>query len=402
MASLITLKGIDQAISNLNYQNKKSLKYRLVTVLRRFYVDEDSVESLRGIDADELIKVLWGIVGDPATTKEKRKNLRRIRYSVNADLRTLYRKDKNPEGIIIGPANTFTMSDEAKDRALKELLADKVSAEGPSASGAGLNYGPLGDAAGPDEEFMNEEDILEAIEELDEQYPVGGFEKVEAGADLGERTLDEDLEEIERPQEVQTTSSPPEATGKTGTEAEQAGAFAEAMEDDEDLGEITFDPEETQYLTVPDDEASPGDLAEIDRAGGNADSEDIIEIERVPAERPDFMSTADSDERSSQDETQGVDASRGPSGRGIRKKGSIHVPRSPRKGKRAMKQMEDALAQRPDDIEMLQQLAQAKESSGDLETALSLYQRIIDLFPGEESAEEACLRLSLKLLDKKE
>jgi len=33
---------------------------------------------------------------------------------------------------------------------------------------------------------------------------------------------------------------------------------------------------------------------------------------------------------------------------------------------------------------------------------LSLYQKIIDLSPGEDSAEEACLRLSLKLLDKKE
>ena len=46
MASLITLKGIDQAISNLNYQNKKSLKYRLVTVLQQFYEDESSIESL--------------------------------------------------------------------------------------------------------------------------------------------------------------------------------------------------------------------------------------------------------------------------------------------------------------------------------------------------------------------
>ena len=67
-----------------------------------------------------------------------------------------------------------------------------------------------------------------------------------------------------------------------------------------------------------------------------------------------------------------------------------------------MKQMEDALTKRPDDIDLLQQLAQARENSGDLQGALSLYQKIIDLSPGEESAEEACLRLSLKLLDKKE
>ena len=506
MASLITLKGIDQAISNLNYQNKKSLKYRLVTVLRQFYEDENSVESLRGIDADELIKVLWGTADDPATTKKKRKNLRRIRYSVNADLKTLYRGGKNAEGIIIGPTNTFTMSDEAKDRALRALLADKISAEGSNAAGAGLNYGFREDAAGPGEEIMREEDILQAIEELDEDYPIGGFERVEAGVDLGERTLDEDLKEIERPQEVQAASSPPEATGKAESEAEQARAFAEETEDEQGLGEIVFDPEETQYLTVPDDEAIPRDLTEVDPAGGSAGSEDTMDNERAPLEGPDFMSTADSEEKSSQEETQGVDAwsepvqskTKGksqdagivgiaretrqqedlgditfdsdetqylsvpedeaspadlaevdapggitgsedtmnderapverpdfmstadseekaarqeypktdartePSAKGAKKKGSVNVPRPSKKGKQTLKQMEDALAERPDDIDLLRQLAQARESSGDLQTALSLYQKIIDLSPGEESAEEACLRLSLKLLEKKQ
>jgi hypothetical protein len=505
MASLITLKGIDQAIANLNYQNKKSLKYRLVTVLRQFYEDESSVESLPGIDTDELIRLLWGTVDDPATAKEKRKNLRRIRYSVNVDLRTLYRKEKNPEGIIIGPTNTFTMSDEAKDRALRALMADKISAERPSAPGAEFDYGFFGET-GPGEELMNEEDILHAIDELDEGYPIGGLEKTEAGIDLGERTLDEDLGEIERSEEEQATSSPPEATGKQESEAEQARAFAETMEDDEDLGEVAFDPEETQYLTVPEDEAisanlaeghapegiagsehtmdderapierpdlmstadseekalqektqgvdartepvqtkiedkqeDPGiegihpektdeeglgeivfdaeetqyltvpedeaiseNLAEGDAPEGIAGSEHTMADERAPIERPDLMSTADSEEKALQEKTQGVDASMEPSGKWAKKKGSVHVQRLLKKGKRATKQMEDALTKRPDDIDLLQQLARAKENSGDLREALSLYQKIIDLSPGEESAEEACLRLSLKLLEKKE
>jgi tetratricopeptide (TPR) repeat protein len=401
MASLITLKGIDQAIANLNYQNKKSLKYRLVTVLRQFYEDESSVESLPGIDTDELIRLLWGTVDDPATAKEKRKNLRRIRYSVNVDLRTLYRKEKNPEGIIIGPTNTFTMSDEAKDRALRALMADKISAERPSAPGAEFDYGFFGET-GPGEELMNEEDILHAIDELDEGYPIGGLEKTEAGIDLGERTLDEDLGEIERSEEEQATSSPPEATGKQESEAEQARAFAETMEDDEDLGEVAFDPEETQYLTVPEDEAISANLAEGHAPEGIAGSEHTMDDERAPIERPDLMSTADSEEKALQEKTQGVDASMEPSGKWAKKKGSVHVQRLLKKGKRATKQMEDALTKRPDDIDLLQQLARAKENSGDLREALSLYQKIIDLSPGEESAEEACLRLSLKLLEKKE
>jgi tetratricopeptide (TPR) repeat protein len=401
MASLITLKGIDQAIANLNYQNKKSLKYRLVTVLRQFYEDESSVESLPGIDTDELIRLLWGTVDDPATAKEKRKNLRRIRYSVNVDLRTLYRKEKNPEGIIIGPTNTFTMSDEAKDRALRALMADKISAERPSAPSAEFDYGFFGET-GPGEELMNEEDILHAIDELDEGYPIGGLEKTEAGIDLGERTLDEDLGEIERSEEEQATSSPPEATGKQESEAEQARAFAETMEDDEDLGEVAFDPEETQYLTVPEDEAISANLAEGHAPEGIAGSEHTMADERAPIERPDLMSTADSEEKALQEKTQGVDASMEPSGKWAKKKGSVHVQRLLKKGKRATKQMEDALTKRPDDIDLLQQLARAKENSGDLREALSLYQKIIDLSPGEESAEEACLRLSLKLLEKKE
>jgi hypothetical protein len=504
MASLITLKGIDQAISNLNFQNKKSLKYRLVTVLRQFYEDESSIESLRDIGADELIKVLWGIADDPATTKKRRKSLSRIRYSVNSDLKVLYGEGKNPEGIIIGPTNTFKMSDEAKDMALKAFLADKISAEGSDELGAELDYGLLGET-GSGEEVMNEDDILQAIEELDEDYPLGDLEKEELGDDLGERTLDADLEEIERPQEMQAPSTPPEAKGKTGSEAEQERAFAEEMEDEAGLGEITFDPEQTQYLTVPEDEIFPRDLAEGEAPRGITGSEDTMDDQRPPLEGPDFMSTADSEEKALQEETQVADAwsepvqgkvrdkhedhriegvhqetkdeeglgeitfdleetqyltvpqdetvfrdlAEGEAPGGItgsedtmddqrpplegpdfmstadseekaggqkypethagkeasegraKQKGSAHVPIPAKKAKRVIKQMEDALARRPSDIGLLQKLAQAKESSGDLQAALSLYQRIIDLSPGEESAEEACLRLSLKLLDKK-
>jgi tetratricopeptide (TPR) repeat protein len=505
MASLITLKGIDQAISDLNYQNKQSLKYRLVTVLRQFYEDETSIESLRDIGADELIEVLWGIADEPATTKKKRKNLSKIRYSVNADLRALYRKGKNPEGIIIGPTNTFRMSDEAKDRALRALLADKISAEEPDADEAELDYGLPGKTES-DAEVMNEDDILQAIQELDENYPTGDLEKVEVGDDLGERTLDADLEEIERPQEMQAVSTPPEATGEAESEAERPRESTEEMEDEEGLGEISFDPEETQYLTVPEDEIVPRDLAEGEAPGGITGSQDTIDDERAPVERPDYMSTADSEEKAFQEDTQGADARSEPvlgkaqdkhkdhkiegihrdamdeeglgeisfdleetqyltvpedeamppdvahgdaqagitgsqdtmddeqapleqpdfmrtadseekaarpqypkidtgreaSGGGARKKGSAQVPASSKRANRAIKQMEEALARRPDDIGLLQQLAQAKESSGDLQAALSLYQKIIDLYPGEDSAEEACLRLTLKLLDKKE
>jgi formylglycine-generating enzyme required for sulfatase activity len=53
--------------------------------------------------------------------KSKRKNLNSIRSSINSDLMKLFRDGKNPEGIIIGPSNVFSMCDEAKDAFLKSL-----------------------------------------------------------------------------------------------------------------------------------------------------------------------------------------------------------------------------------------------------------------------------------------
>ena len=119
MASLITLKAIDQAISKLNYGNKKTLRHRLVDTIRQFYESEGSVESLGGIPSEALIKALWIAENDPETMRSRRKNLSSIKYSVNAHLRSLYRAGKNPEGIIIGRNNTFVMSDEAKDNFLR-------------------------------------------------------------------------------------------------------------------------------------------------------------------------------------------------------------------------------------------------------------------------------------------
>jgi hypothetical protein len=118
MASLITLKGIDQAISNLNYGEKKTLKHRLVYSIRQFYEGQGSVESIGGIPPETLVRALWITGDDPGAMRSRRKNLSSIKYSVNAHLRSLYREGKNPEGIIIGRNNTFVMSDEAKDKFL--------------------------------------------------------------------------------------------------------------------------------------------------------------------------------------------------------------------------------------------------------------------------------------------
>jgi hypothetical protein len=118
MASLITLKGIDQAISNLNYGEKKTQKHKLVDTIRQFYEGQGSVESVGSIPPETLVRALWITGDDPGAMRSRRKNLSSIKYSLNALLRSLYREGKNPEGIIIGRNNTFVMCDQAKDNFL--------------------------------------------------------------------------------------------------------------------------------------------------------------------------------------------------------------------------------------------------------------------------------------------
>ncbi len=124
MASAITLEGIDQAISNLKYKNKNTLKYKFVQHIRQYYTTENAVVSLNEIEHEELIKMLWDTDNSPETIKNKRKNLNSVRSSVNADLKKLYDKGENPEGIKIGSSNIFIMSEDAKDKILKKLGYD--------------------------------------------------------------------------------------------------------------------------------------------------------------------------------------------------------------------------------------------------------------------------------------
>ncbi len=66
----------------------------------------------------------------------------------------------------------------------------------------------------------------------------------------------------------------------------------------------------------------------------------------------------------------------------------------------AVKAMGEALKLRPNDTDLLLQLAKVKEETGDLDQALQLYQKILDISPSDEMAQNAYLRLRIKLLNK--
>ena len=124
MASAITVEGIDQAISNLEYKNKNTLKYRYVQHIRQYYTSENSDLFPNEVDHEALIKMLWDTDHSLEAIKTKRRNLNSVRSSVNADLKKLYEKGKNPEGIKIGSSNIFVMSEEAKDKILNKVGLD--------------------------------------------------------------------------------------------------------------------------------------------------------------------------------------------------------------------------------------------------------------------------------------
>ena len=93
MASAITMEGIEQAISNLEYKNQTTLKYRYVHHIRQYYTSDNSDRFPNEIDHEALIKILWDTDHSIEAIKNKRRNLNSVRSSVNADLKKLYEKD---------------------------------------------------------------------------------------------------------------------------------------------------------------------------------------------------------------------------------------------------------------------------------------------------------------------
>ena len=119
MPFLGTLANIDTAIANLDLK-EGTLKAQLVHLVRARFPTQESLESTTDIPADELIQEIWQ-VGSTEEIQAKRKNLSGLKSSVNKSLKELIAAGKNPDGIIIGRDNTFTIAEEQKDQLIKQL-----------------------------------------------------------------------------------------------------------------------------------------------------------------------------------------------------------------------------------------------------------------------------------------
>ena len=325
MASAITVEGIDQAISNLEYKNKNTLKYRFVQHIRQYYTSENSDVFPNEIDHEALIKMLWDTDHSLEAIKNKRRNLNSVRSSVNADLKKLYEKGKNPEGIKIGSRNIFEMSEEAKDKILNNIgldlppggtlgldqimdilklanetvsgsmavedtekkdglkkidrlkdlikgLSEKVGLGFPELSRLAPDYGAEedGDGVGHDMAGKGDEDgsgSMETAEVIDEA-PLDEVEEVE--------DIDDEIAFIEEGDEEAVLDDVEDVEIDEIAETDTA-ELAEAEEIDEEV-EDALDEEDTELEYVDDVEEIPGEGISEEQAGGSGHGdEDTLE-----------------------------------------------------------------------------------------------------------------------------
>jgi len=284
--AVITLRGIDEAITNLGYRNKMALKCRLVQAIRAYYEREGSTETLQSIDANELIKTLWHTGNDSTATKNRKKNLSALRSLVNADLKKLYEKGRNPEGITITPSYIFGMSEEAKEQVLKSFTDMAGSGDAPGferirdvlgvvnevlASAGTLSQAGGADGASKIDELrkliqgLSEKLGFRLMEAAGENAPESpgtpGLVTGESSAPFGEKLIlseTEDphaLEEIEPPAEndeslVEEYAEQDEVDA--GEETSEYGEFEQVIETNDTLEKQDAE-EEFEELEVDDD-----------------------------------------------------------------------------------------------------------------------------------------------------
>jgi hypothetical protein len=143
----ISYEGIERVIENLDYTNPGILKYKYIQALKSLYNPNEDVMSVQKPDPDDLIRKIWDTSGNLQAVRAKRKNLSSIRSTVNADLKNLFEKGDNPEGITINPDHVFVMSDDAKNERLN-AFAETIR------SGAGVDLNQITDVLNFIGEFL--------------------------------------------------------------------------------------------------------------------------------------------------------------------------------------------------------------------------------------------------------
>ena len=285
MDTIIGRDTIQMAMEDLAYRNKKAPKYLLLDAIIKRYPEDPSLPLETEIPSDNLIMEVWDTGGDPSTIANRRKNFNSIKSAINADLKLLYKEGKNPSGIIIGPENTFVMSDEAREQLLASLA--RTAGEGSLSA-----LDQLAQMMGLLKQILSDEEIIDpkksdgalsqihrllknisqklGLDQEDEGADEGGIssknaktdndntqtefneEDEKAGDNSGEENegilvledeLDEDFEDIKDEEELEENlGTAEEDYGALGMK--DGGGDAEILDDDEDMEIIELDPDE--------------------------------------------------------------------------------------------------------------------------------------------------------------
>ena len=333
MKTIVTLNGIDQAISSLHYNNENALKYRLINAIRKHYSDESSVGQVTEINIDDLVIQLWETGNNPSVIRNRKKNFNSIKSSINAELEKRYGDGENSEGVIIGPSNTFEMSAEAKNQILESFtynnsgeqsvpmgqmvdvlkiinnmlesadsgqdaddidvtpgleqlkdiirsVAQKVGVADSEGLEEGLVIGSAGEGDGPSSENENgnyekteDQSFMGGAGSQDADVPAGGGN--EGGVDDAEELLEEEevIEELEEDEDAEEIEDEPEDDDVE--DLPEAEDVIEELEEDEDVEEIEDGLEGEDAEDLPEAGDVIEELEEV---------EDVEEIEDEPDE----------------------------------------------------------------------------------------------------------------------
>lgn len=272
----ISLKGVDQAIDNLNYR-PGSVKQTLIYAIRAFYTSEESIKKLKTIETDTLIKSIWNIELD-SKIKTKRRNFSSLKSSVNTDLKKLSKKGLNPENIIICDANIFDMSEAAKNDLLS-TITDSANLSAINLDQAGKILGAvtvfLENFQGDDPD-TDKEEITDQIKKILNKITTDVLtekksEKIdESEADPLDQVTQDDIEEIELDDD--------EVLEKI------------AVEDEVDV----INPEEDEEIELAEDEVI--ETIDIHEDEEFDDSLDLDSSDKTEADNPEHNPEDDSEE----------------------------------------------------------------------------------------------------------
>ena len=307
MPALFNLQGIDEALDNLDLK-QGTLKAELAKVIRSYFVDDQSLQTITGIPVEELVFKLWGPC-EGEELKAKKKNFSSLKSALNKSLKDLDKAGKNEAGIILGRDNVFIVSEERKDDLLKQmgispnsphllhdmfaafkkffsenikdqnaeevkdLLAEFEDTQKKLRKIAGLGPDTGQEASGSEKiepesgggrgEELTEESPAEEVEVLDEELveevagePDGETELLEDEVEiLEEDELEEVLAEEEPTEEVEILEEDliEEVTEESAEESELLEDEVEILEEDE-LEEVLAEEEPAEEVEVIDED----------------------------------------------------------------------------------------------------------------------------------------------------